>query len=100
MDLPIDHLIGPLHVGEVTEDKVEGVGDDARALIIYLIEHTHSVGLSSASLTVNKVRAVVAIEYVHHKRQSGLLEDELLVRIPAKGATKSKLAGWLLRRVV
>ena len=75
MHRPLFDQVLALQLFKRAKDELKRLWHDAFAHLINLAQHAHRVSLTSASLPIDEVSTIVAIEHVHTQRQSCLLKD-------------------------
>ena len=91
VDFPVRDQIFRLELFKTAEDKLKTLRYNTLTRLIYLTEDAHRVRLARTSLPIDEVRAIVAIQHVHDKRQGRLLKHLQLRRVRSKDWPEHKI---------
>lgn len=99
MDVPGNDDVSFLLLLQVFDYEINRLGYDAFTPCVDVVEHSHSVCLTSSCLPINKVCAVISIKDVHYQRKTSLLEDWRLRNLVIKDLIELVFFRGLLRNV-
>lgn len=79
--LPLDDTSSLLSLLEGSDDRVHRLGNDASAINVDRVEHSHRKSLARAGLPIHKVGSIVPLKHIVDQRQAGLGEHGVLVSV-------------------